>query len=94
MVCFVTIVIDHGQYLCEYEFMADSTVQASKFKANCLAILDEVEATRATFTVTKHGRPVARLVPLEEPRTLMGSVTLLSDDDEDYFSTGEAWDVS
>ncbi len=69
------------------------TVQASVFKARCLALLDEVEATRATIVVTKHGRPVAKLVPLDEPAETVGSVSLLAEDDEGYFSTGESWDV-
>ena len=42
--------------------------------------------------VTKHGKPVAKLVPIndEAPQT-RGSVTLLVEDDEAYFSTGEIW---
>lgn len=73
--------------------MADSTVQASTFKAQCLALLDEVEATRSTIIVTKHGRPVAKLVPLDGPPDTVGSVTLLAEADDEYFSTGERWDV-
>jgi len=68
-------------------------MQASTFKAQCLALLDEVEATQRTIVVTKHGRPVAKLVPLDDPVSTVGSVTLLADADEDYFSTGAAWDA-
>lgn len=71
----------------------ETTIPASAFKARCLALLDEVAATRRSVVVTKHGRPVARLVPLDAPATLTGSVTLLSPDDEEYFSTGEGWDA-
>ncbi|MCA1978491.1 MAG: type II toxin-antitoxin system Phd/YefM family antitoxin [Thiobacillus sp.] len=39
---------------------------ATEFKAKCLAYLDQVAQTRASITLTKHGRPVARLVPVEE----------------------------
>ncbi len=69
---------------------------ASKFKEQCLALLDLVEATREQIIVTKHGRPVARLVPLEAQtphRSTAGSVTLLSSRDDDYFSTGELWEA-
>ena len=72
--------------------MAEIQVQASDFKARCLALLDDVAEHRGTVLVTKRGRPVARLVPVEEPATLVGSVTLLSDEDEDYFTTGETWE--
>ncbi|CAN5320592.1 type II toxin-antitoxin system Phd/YefM family antitoxin [soil metagenome] len=73
--------------------MNETTVKASVFKATCLALLDDVERTHRTVIVTKHGRPVAKLVPLDTPTPTMGSVTLLAADDEDYFTTGAPWDV-
>ncbi len=73
--------------------MEETKVQASVFKARCLAMLDEVETTHRTFIVTKNGRPVAKLTPLDSPAATTGSVTLLADDDEDYFSTGSEWDA-
>jgi len=41
------------------------TMAAGKFKAQCLALLSEVETKRECVTVTKNGRPVAKMVPLE-----------------------------
>jgi prevent-host-death family protein len=38
---------------------------AGSFKANCLAVMDEVQAKRETVVITKHGKPVAKLVPVE-----------------------------
>lgn len=38
---------------------------AGAFKANCLAVMDEVQAKRVTVVITKHGKPVAKLVPVE-----------------------------
>ena len=58
------------------------TIAASEFKAKCLALLDEVAATGETLVVTKRGKPVARVVPAEEPRSLIGTVTYLISDDE------------
>ena len=40
-------------------------VAAGYFKTNCLAIMDEVQAKRETVIVTKHGKPVAKLVPVD-----------------------------
>jgi prevent-host-death family protein len=37
---------------------------AGLFKANCLAVMDEVQAKRETVVITKRGKPVAKLVPL------------------------------
>ena len=39
---------------------------AGEFKAKCLAVMDEVQAKREAVTITKRGKPVARLVPVEE----------------------------
>jgi prevent-host-death family protein len=50
------------------------SVPAGDFKARCLALLDEVAATGQELTVTKRGKPVARLVPIDVPRPLLGSV--------------------
>ena len=36
---------------------------ADEFKARCLQLIAEVERTRRPVTITKRGRPVARLVP-------------------------------
>lgn len=68
-------------------------MQASEFKARCLAVLDDVARTRQEVVVTKHGVPVARLVPIAEPASTDHSVTLLVEDDELYFSTGESWNA-
>ena len=40
------------------------TIAAGKFKANCLAIMDDVKAKHETVVITKHGEPVAKLVPV------------------------------
>jgi len=69
------------------------TIPAGRFKAQCLSLLDEVAATGETIIVTKRGKPVAKLEPVEEPPSLKGSVVYLVDDDELLFSTGEVWDV-
>jgi prevent-host-death family protein len=37
---------------------------AGSFKANCLAVIDEVQAKHETVVITKRGKPVAKLVPL------------------------------
>ena len=39
------------------------TIKASEFKAKCLKLMDEVARTGEEVTITKNGRPVAKLVP-------------------------------
>ena len=49
------------------------TVPAGEFKARCLKLMDEVNETGATIVITKRGRPVSRLVPVErEGRGISG----------------------
>ena len=44
-----------------------TVIPAAEFKANCLALMDEVQERGTEFVITKHNRPVARLVPVLEP---------------------------
>jgi prevent-host-death family protein len=48
-------------------------VAATDFKANCLRLMDEVAQQRRRIIITKRGKPVAKLVPVEnEPIDLFG----------------------
>jgi prevent-host-death family protein len=63
-------------------------VPAGEFKARCLDLLDQVAEFGAELVVTKRGRPVARVVPVEPPPDLKGSIV----HEGDLVSpTGEAW---
>jgi prevent-host-death family protein len=39
---------------------------AGSFKVHCLSVMDEVQAKRETVLITKHGKPVAKLVPADK----------------------------
>lgn len=39
------------------------TMTAAEFKAKCLALMDEVNASGDIIVITKRGRPVAKLEP-------------------------------
>lgn len=68
-------------------------ISASQFKARCLALLDEVAATGETLVVTKRGKPVARVAPIEAARPLLGSATFLVDDDALIAPIEVGWDA-
>jgi len=55
--------------------VAERRVSASRFKAECIRLLDEIDQTGTSIVVTKRGRPVARVEPVRAPATLRGSVT-------------------
>jgi prevent-host-death family protein len=65
-------------------------VPAGLFKQGCLALIDDVASSKQEIVITKRGKPVARLVPMEDPgdreRELLarwrGKARQLVDDDE------------
>ena len=70
-------------------------IPAGEFKAKCLKLMDQVRRTRREVVITKRGKPVAKLVPVDEkPASLWGSMkgsaTLLGDI---VAPTGERWDA-
>lgn len=59
-------------------------ISAAAFKAECLKLMDQVAKTRQPVVITKHGRPVAQLVPIAvSEKSLFGfmknSVTIRGD---------------
>jgi antitoxin (DNA-binding transcriptional repressor) of toxin-antitoxin stability system len=69
------------------------TIAAGKFKDICLKTLDEVARTRTPVTITKRGRPIAKLVPCTtapKKANLAGSILK---ETGDPFSTGENWNA-
>ena len=61
------------------------TINASDFKAQCLAILDRVQSTGEPVLILKRGRPVAELLPARRSQAeypqmeLEGTVTIIGD---------------
>jgi prevent-host-death family protein len=41
-------------------------IAAGEFKAQCLAIMDRVSKSGEPVLVTKHGKPVVKLIPAEK----------------------------
>jgi prevent-host-death family protein len=42
------------------------TMAAGNFKAHCLAVMDEVKAKRKPVLITKRGKPVVKVVPVDD----------------------------
>ncbi len=71
------------------------TVTVTDAKAHLLALIDEVVGGEE-IELTRHGRPVARLVPAAGPNRMRGAmvgmaVTAVGDDE--LFTTGLDWDL-
>ncbi len=43
-------------------------IAAAKFKAQCLTLMEDVRKTRQTLVITKRGKPIAKLVPLDDDK--------------------------
>lgn len=48
------------------------TMPANEFKTHCLRVMDEVAETGQEVIVTKHRKPVAKLVPMPAPGGIVG----------------------
>jgi prevent-host-death family protein len=74
-------------------------IPAGVFKAQCLALLDDVHDSHTEIIVTKRGKPVARVVPVEESKPYKSSfghmrgTVIQHCSDEELFSTGEVWEA-
>ena len=69
-----------------------NSIGAAKFKEQCLALLDRLDADG--LVVTKHGKPVARVVPYEsQGADLIGSLRHKISVRGDVFTTGLRWDA-
>jgi prevent-host-death family protein len=51
-----------------------ATIAAGEFKAKCLKLIDQVSVTRKPLVITKHGRPVAQVIPMPAEKTLFGAM--------------------
>jgi prevent-host-death family protein len=51
-----------------------TTIGAGEFKAKCLKLLDEVAENHQTLVITKHGKPVAQVVPMPLQGEFVGSM--------------------
>ncbi len=70
------------------------TIPAGQFKAKCLALLDEVRDQQEEIIVTKRGKPVAKVVPIEVAvwPGLVGTVLWEADDIITPFD--DEWDAA
>ena len=70
---------------------------AGEFKTHCLKVMDRVNTTREPVVITKNGRPVAKLVPVEPAASdflgcLAGTIEIVGDI-ESPVEPPEAWEV-
>ncbi|MGA9545032.1 MAG: type II toxin-antitoxin system prevent-host-death family antitoxin [Candidatus Sulfotelmatobacter sp.] len=43
-------------------------ISAAVFKAQCLNLMEDMRSTKPPLVITKRGKPVAKLVPIEEAK--------------------------
>jgi prevent-host-death family protein len=61
------------------------TIAAGEFKARCLRLMDQVRSSRTPVVITKRGKPIAKLVPVDEESrsqvfdSLKGRIEILGD---------------
>ncbi len=72
----------------------DRSFTATRFEAERLALLDDVARTGDSLVITKRGQPVARVVPVQAPESLRGSVTFEVSDEELVSPSPTRWDAA
>ena len=58
------------------------SMSISKFKATCLAVLEEVARQKTKIIITKRGKPIAEVIPYEpevEQIALKDTITFMGD---------------
>ena len=74
------------------------TVAISELKAHCLRLVDEVARRRRELVITKRGKPIARVVPLEtavdDDKLARLRGTLVGGDRIEDFDTGVEWEAN
>ena len=72
-----------------------TAIGAGEFKAKCLQLLDDVAEQRGTLIITKRGKPIAKLVPVEPEQKLFGALKSSVVAETDIISPIEVeWNVS
>ncbi len=72
-------------------------VGATEFKARCLELMDRVAKRRETYVITKHGKPVAKLVPADVPARkssfgcMAGEMQIVGDLSEARLASDQEW---
>src|SRR5436190_20342269 len=48
-------------------------ISSSEFKTHCLELMERIGRTREEITVTRYGKPIAKMIPIDEaPPKLLG----------------------
>ena len=68
-------------------------VAVSVLKARALGLVEQVHRTGVPLLVTKRGRPIVRLVPVEPPASLRGSVRFLVSEADLLAPIDEPWEA-
>jgi prevent-host-death family protein len=70
------------------------TIGAGEFKAKCLQLIDEVAQRHEEVIITKRGRPLAKLVPVEQNTDLFGAMAGSVSEEGDLLSPiVEPWEA-
>ena len=71
---------------------------AAEFKAKCLRVMDDVRKYRTPVVITKKGKPVAKLIPADEPPKsifgcMAGKIQAIGDIESPILPPIEDWDM-
>jgi len=72
-----------------------STIGVGDFKAKCLQLLNEIAERRETLVITKRGKPIAKVIPIEPEQPLFGALRGSVVDQSDIVAAmDEEWEAA
>ncbi len=71
-----------------------ASIGIAEFKSRCLKILQKVHETGVPVLVTKRDKPLAKVVPVREDKTMLNLKGSILYQDKDITSTGENWEAN
>lgn len=80
--------------------MKQETISISTFKAKCLGLLEKTKKRGMEYTITKHGEPIAKVIPIHKnglrgSLSSRGSLKGMAEIKGDivHFDTSDDWEV-
>ena len=70
-------------------------ITITQFKAKCLGIVEAVQSQKQVVTISRHGRPAAKLIPVDsgQAEPWFGRAAKTTHIRGDLLSTGEHWNA-
>lgn len=64
--------------------MLTESITAGSFQSKCMKLIDKIQEKQISVIITKRGKPIAKLVPIEDPTSVTINNDIIAPIDEDW----------